>query len=114
MTEELKLEGLAVAPGVLGQIVTLAASGVEGVAGVGGGGIVDRVRKTATAKGVAVDVGEDGSLSVALHIAVDYGLPLRKVAQEVQKVVSEALASMTGQRVSAVDVFVDSIVFVEK
>ena len=67
MSDELRLEGLGVAPGVLDTIVTVAAEGVEGVAAVGASGLAGLVQKGArkgAARAVDVCVGEDGALSV--------------------------------------------------
>ena len=113
MSDEIMLEGLGVAPGVLETIATLAAEQVDGVVAVATRGVAGLVQKSA-GRGVAVHVGEDGTFSVQLHISVKYGTPLREVATQVQRSVSDALQSQTAQKVSAVDVFIDSIVFPEQ
>ena len=113
MSDEIKLDGIGLAPGVLDTIVTLAAQSVEGVAAVGAPGIAGLVQK-GVAKGAAraVDVcAEDGSVSVTVHIQVLYGQQLKPVAVGVQKAVAEAITSQVGIDVSAVDVFVDGLVF---
>ncbi len=114
MRDEIKLEGLGVAPGVIDTIVTLAAEAVEGVATVGAPGLVGLVQK-GVAKGasraVDVAVGEDGSVSVDIHIHVIYGHQLLKVGRKVQAAVADAIASQVGVSVSAVDVYVDGITF---
>ncbi len=116
MSEEIRLEGLGVAPGVLDTIVTLAADGVDGVAGIGAPGIAGLVQKGArkgVARAVDVSVDESGSLVVILHVQVIYGRKLREVAKQVQLAVSEALTSQVGVDVSAVDIYVDGLVFPE-
>ena len=116
MSEEIRLEGLGVAPGVLDTIVTVAAESIEGVAAVGAPGLAGLVQKGAR-KGVsrAVDVTacEDGCLTVTIHIQVVYGSKLRVVANGVQEAVADALASQVGVEVAAVDVYVDGLVFAE-
>jgi uncharacterized alkaline shock family protein YloU len=110
MSDEIRIDGLGIAPGVLETIVSQAASAVDGVSSVETGqGLAGLVGK-AGGKGVEVDL-EGGSLDVALHIAVGYGDPLHEVARGVQSAVAEALESMTGQSVRAVDVYVDDVVF---
>lgn len=110
MSEEIRLDGIGVAPGVLDTIVTLAAEGVEGVAGVATPKLA-RVSKKAAAKGVTVEVAEDGVVAVGVHVNVVYGRPLREIGREVQAAVADALTSQTGQQVADVDVFVDAIAF---
>jgi uncharacterized alkaline shock family protein YloU len=109
MTDELRLDGIGVAPGVLDTIVTLAAEGVEGVARVETGALGGLVHKTGKALAVAVD--EAGAMAVGLHLTLRYGQPLHEVAKHVQRAVAEALTSQTGQPVTSVDVYVDAIVF---
>ena len=116
MSEEIRLEGLGVAPGVLDTIVTVAAEAIEGVAAVGAPGLAGLVQKGArkgTARAVDVTTCEDGSLQVTVHVQVVYGSKLRKVANGVQEAVADALASQVGVEVAAVDVFVDGLVFAE-
>ncbi|GAB4283776.1 MAG: hypothetical protein Kow0067_05150 [Coriobacteriia bacterium] len=113
MSEEIRLEGLGVAPGVLETITALATNNVEGVASVAGQGLAGLVQKGGS-RGVCVSIGDDGSLHVELHVTVAYGTPLRKVATDVQRAVADALLSQTGQTVSAVDVFIDGIDFPER
>lgn len=117
MSEEIRLEGLGVAPGVLETITALATNNVEGVASVAGQGLAGLVQKGGSrggSRGVCVSIGDDGSLHVELHVTVAYGTPLRKVATDVQRAVADALLSQTGQTVSAVDVFIDGIDFPER
>ncbi len=113
MTEEIELEGVGVAPGVLETIATLAAEQVEGVACVGGKGVAGLVGKSA-GRGVSVHVSEDGELNVDVHICARYGTPLRTIAHGVQEAIVDALLSQTGKRVARVDVSIDDIVFPEQ
>ncbi len=109
MTDELRLEGIGVAPGVLETIVTLAAEGVDGVEKVETTGLGGLVHKTG--KALAVTVDESGNMAVEVHVTLRYGQPLHEVARNVQKSVAEALTSQTGQQVTRVAVFVDAITF---
>lgn len=113
MTDEIQLEGLGVAPGVLETIATLATEQVDGVAGVQGKGVAGLVAKTAN-RGITVTVSEDGVLGVQVHVAARYGIPLRTIAIEVQKSIADALLTQTGQAVAGIDVYVDSIIFPEQ
>lgn len=116
MSEEIRLEGLGLAPNVLDTIVTVATESVEGVAAVGAPGIAGLVQKGSrkgSSRAVAVAATEDGELQVTLHIQVTYGQKLREVASNVQCAVSDALSSQVGMPVAGVDVFIDGLVFVE-
>jgi len=116
MSDELRLEGLGVAPGVLDTIVTVAAEGVEGVAAVGASGLAGLVQKGAlkgASRAVDVAVAEDSSISATIHLQVLYGHKLKDVANNVQAAVADAVSSQVGVNVAAVDVYVDGIVFAE-
>lgn len=115
MSDEIRLDGLGVAPGVLDTIVTVAVEGVEGVAAVGAPGIAGLVQSARKGAARAVDVcsDEEGALSATVHIQVVYGHKLKEVATAVQRAVAEAVESQVGVEIAAVDVFVDGIVFVE-
>lgn len=114
MSDEIRLEGLGVAPGVLETIAALATQSVEGVVCIPGTqGLAGLVPKSGT-RGVVVSIGDDATLHVVLHLTVRYGTPLRDVATSVQRAVGDALLTQTGQKVSAVDVFIDGIQFEEQ
>lgn len=115
MSEEIRLEGLGVAPSVLDTIVTVAAEGAEGIACVGSPGLAGLVQKGRKGSSRAVDVvvGEDGGLIVSVHVHVTYGQRIHEVARVVQSAVAEALTSQVGVPVTSVDVYVDGLVFAE-
>jgi len=114
MSEEITLDGIGVAPGVLETIAQVAAEGVDGVANIPGTTALAGVVKKGASRGVLVEVGEDGSLRAAIRIAAHYGRPLREIATDVQRAVTDALLTHTGQAVATVDVFVDGVVFPEQ
>jgi uncharacterized alkaline shock family protein YloU len=113
MSDEIRLDGLGLAPGVLDTIVTLAAKQVEGVVAVGAPGIAGLVAKGkgAAAKPIEIEMAEDATLNLGVHLTLAYGMPLHDVARSVQESVADAISSQVGVKVGAVDVFVDSIVF---
>lgn len=113
MSDEVKMDGVGVSPSVLDTIVTLAAQEVEGVACVGHTGIAGMVQKGSkkVPGPVVVTVGEDGAVSVTVHLQVVYGNRLRDVAESVQTAVGEALSSQVGVDVGTVDVYIDGLVF---
>ena len=115
MSDEIRLDGLGVAPGVLDTIVTVAVEGVEGVAAIGSSGIAGLVQsaRKGAARAVDVCVDEDGGLTATVHIQVIYGHKLKDVAVAVQQAVAEAVESQVGGEIATVDVFVDGLVFAE-
>lgn len=116
MSDEIRLEGLGVAPGVLDTIVNVATESVDGIAAVGAPGLAGLVQKGSrkgTARAIDVTVAEDGSLTAVIHVQVTYGFKLREVAEAVQCSVADALASQVGVEVAGVDVFIDGLVFPE-
>ncbi len=55
----------------------------------------------------------EGAVAVKLHIDIDYGNPINKVAEDVKDAVADAIRSQVGAEVASVDVFVDGVVFAE-
>ncbi len=105
---------IAFAPDVIATIAGLAAAEVEGVDGMSGGvveGITGMLNnKKSLTKGVKVDVAED-VVTVEVSTIVKYGYKLHEVCASVQQNVKNAIETMTGLNVSAVNVFVASISF---
>lgn len=116
MSDEIRLEGLGVAPGVLDTIVTVAVESVDGVAAVGAPGIAGLVQKgvrKGASRAIDVTVDDSSAVSVSVHLQVEYGRKLREVAGNVQTSVADALSSQVGVEVASVDVYVDGLVFGE-
>jgi len=111
MSDEIRLEGLGVAPGVLDTIVTLAVQGIDGLAFASSGQGIGGLVKRASGKAVEFTVDDDGAVGVRVHITAVYGTPLMDVARAVQAAVADAIQSQVGASVSAVDVYIDDIEF---
>ena len=99
-----------IADEVIAIIAGAGACEVEGVYMAGGAtdSIVSFFGKKNLAKGVKVDV-EDGLTTLELEIAVEYGINIKKAAEEVQLKVKNAVETMTGLSVAAVNVNVAAI-----
>lgn len=110
MADEIRIDGMTLGAGVLEKIVSVATRAVEGVSGVGAGGIAGLVQK-AGGRDIEVGVDETGGITVSVHIHVRHGRPLREVAAEVQSAVAEAVSGQIGRDVDRVDVYVDAIAF---
>lgn len=104
---------IKIADEVVGVIAGLAATEIEGVAGMSGGiaeGIAEILGRKNLSNGVKVHVGEKEA-SVDLHIIVDYGVRIPEVALAVQQNVKRAIENMTGLTVIEVNVHVQGINF---
>ncbi|WP_206812758.1 Asp23/Gls24 family envelope stress response protein [Paradesulfitobacterium ferrireducens] len=108
------LGAIRIADEVVEIIAGLAASEVDGVAGMSGGFVGDLAhmlgRNKNLAKGVKVEVGEQET-AVDLFLVVEYGVSIPEVAVKVQEVVKDAIESMTGLAVVEVNVHVQGVNF---
>ncbi len=95
---------------VIAIIAGLAASEVEGVAGmVNVNSGIKGKNKNAT-RGVKVEVGTE-EVSVDLFLNVEYGTPIQRCAHDAQEGVKKSIESMTGLHVVRVDVHVLGVSF---
>lgn len=102
---------IKIANEVVGIIAGLAATEIEGVAGMSGGfagGIADMLGRKNLAKGVKVEVGEREA-AIDLYVIVDYGVRVPEVAWKAQENVKRAVESMTGLAVVEVNVHVQGV-----
>ncbi|MCI8425613.1 MAG: Asp23/Gls24 family envelope stress response protein [Adlercreutzia sp.] len=114
MTDQMNVEGLSIAPGVMETIISVAAGEVEGVASIGSfatSGIRSMLASKPSTSGIETKMGEDGKLYVAVHVEVYYGFVLPELAAKLRSAIAESLATQAGVEVSSVDVFVDGLQF---
>ena len=98
---------------VIMTIVAHAVEEVEGVVGLNikpGADIVDLIGKKNWGKGLKVTIGAEDALTIDCNINVAYGNSVVSVANAVQNSVTNALESMAGVKISAVNVNVCGIV----
>ena len=113
---DLNVDGLALAPGVVDTIISIAAKEVQGVASVGPsgvGGLRSVFASKPSRQGIEVDVDDNDALHVSVRIDVYYGHVLPEVADAVRTAISDAVASQIGIPVGSVDVYIDGIQFAE-
>ncbi len=116
MSNELNVDGMSLAPGVVETIISITANEVEGVASVGSAGAANRNlrsvlgQKPSTA-GIETVVDDDGKLFVTLHIDVYYGQVLPELAAKLRQAIADALLVQVGVEVAAIDIYVDGIQF---
>ena len=107
------LGSIRIADEVVSIIAGLAATEVEGIAGMSGGiagGIAEILGKKNFAKGVKVEVGETEA-AVDLYIIVKYGVRIPDVALAAQENVKQAIENMTGLSVVEVNIHVQGVGF---
>lgn len=106
-SEKFEFSGFSVEPQVVEEIAGIAAAKVDGVTAISGG-VGTRITKRG---GGVTATCVDDSIAIDVHIVAEYGVPLKKLATNVQAVVNEAIESMIGRPATTVDVFVDGITF---
>ena len=110
------LGAIRIADEVVSIIAGLAATEVDGIAGMSGGiagGIAEMLGRKNFAKGVKVEVGEKEA-AVDLYIIVKYGVRIPDIALAVQENVKQAIETMTGLSVVEVNVHVQGVGFPEE
>ena len=111
MTDQMNVEGLSIAPGVMETIISVAASEVDGVASFATSGIRSMLASKPSTSGIETKMDEGGKLSVAVHVEVYYGYVLPELAAQLRTAIAEALATQAGVEVSSVDVYIDGLQF---
>lgn len=114
-TERTTLGELRIANEVVAIVAGLAATEVEGVAGMSGGiagGIAEMLGRKNLSKGVRVEVGEQEA-AVDIFVVVDYGVRIPEVAWQIQENVKRAVETMTGLQVVEVNVHVLGVHFMQ-
>ena len=104
---------IKIADDVVGVIAGLAATEVEGVAGMSGGivgGIAEILGRKNLSKGVKVEVNEKEA-KVDLYMIINYGVRIPDVAWNVQENVKKAIENMTGLSVTEVNIHVQGVSF---
>lgn len=102
---------IKIADEVVGIIAGLAATEVEGVAGMSGGlagGIVEMLGRKNLAKGVKVEVG-DRETAIDLYIIVEYGVKIPDISWQIQEGVKNAVETMTGLNVVEVNINIQGV-----
>lgn len=117
MSEEIKIDGIAIAPEVLSTIVSHAVEEVEGVASIGVKDLATNLVSMFSAKSsspqlppIEADVVDD-KLHVTVRVAVFFGYPFKKLAEAIRQATVKVIDAQVGVSVAAVDVCIDGLVF---
>lgn len=98
---------------VISAIVIQAVNEVEGVVGLNakpGADIAELIGKKNWGKGLKVVIAEDDTVAIECNVTVSYGMSVVTVAAAVQDAVRNAVESMAGVTVTAVNVNICGIV----
>lgn len=98
---------------VVAKIAEHALADVEGVAGIvakPGTDIADLISKKNWGKGMKILISENNALTIDCNVLICYGQSVVDIAEAVQAAVISAVESMTGVKVTAVNVNVCGIV----
>ena len=102
-----------VSTSVYTDIAGTAASNCFGVKGMAARSVTDGVyhllRKESMSKGVNVQLHEDDTISIDLHIIVDNGVNLTTVGESIISRVRYEVSKYTGTEVRDVNVYIDSM-----
>lgn len=101
---------------VVATIAGIAAADIDGVASMSGNmvsGFSQMLGKKPMTKGVKVEI-TDNDVVIDISIVVEYGKKIPVVAAAIQQAVAQAVGDMTGLNVTAVNVHVTGVQFVEE
>ncbi len=96
---------------VVAIIAGVAATEVDGVAGMSGGitgGITEMLGMKNLSKGVKVEVG-DKEAAIDLYIIVEYGSKISEIGEKVQENVKNTVETMTGLNIVEVNVNIQGV-----
>lgn len=104
---------IEIAPEVIEVIAGIAASEVEGVAGMRGNfatGVVERLGKKNHGKGVKVELTETG-IKIDVYCLMKFGISIPSVAGKIQENIRQALLNMTALEAEEVNIHVVGVQF---
>ena len=104
--------GLIISEEAVSSIATNAAKDVDGVTGFSNrpADVVSTIKKGSLKVMSHVRIVQDGDdLDISIYINIANGKKIQPVAEEVQRVVKEAVQNMTGKLVSKVNVIIASV-----
>lgn len=106
---------IRIADDVVASIAGIAAIEVEGVSRLTGNmskDLVSKLGKKNLASGVKIAISS-GNVIVDLSLELEYGNSIKKVSEEVQLKVAQAIENMTGLHVQKVNVMVSGIKYAQ-
>ncbi len=96
-------------------VMAIAVQALEDIKGVSvavsiADGIVDKLRKKASGKGINIYTDEETGLTdIDVHVNVEYGLNVLEISWAIQEAVKKNITSMTDVKLGKINVFVDGL-----
>ncbi|MBU0701612.1 Asp23/Gls24 family envelope stress response protein [bacterium] len=116
MVDQVGIGSVKVSDEVIATIASVAATQIEGVAGMSEG-IVDGLAKIITGgqatKGIKVSVGEEEA-AIDISVIVEYGYSIAEIGRKIQECVKNAVESMTGLKVVEVNVYIQGVHLIDE
>ncbi len=103
-----------IADDVIAVIAEIAALEVDGVRSIGHAkpDLMHTLTGKKVPKGIRVDIGDvEGEVSVSITAVVGYGAKIKNVCLDVQEKVKTSIETMTGLKVTSVDVHIVGVAF---
>jgi len=107
MTAQEELGTIQINPDVIATISLMAAKEVAGII-TGGSSLHDFINPRK--KGIEVNTEDDNYAVIDIEVNVEYGIDVYKASHQLQRAVRNAVESMTGKPVKAVNVKIKGIV----
>ena len=110
---DLNVDGMALAPGVVETIVSIAVGEVDGVASIGPSstsGLRSVFGSKPSTQGIDITVDEEEK-HISIRVDVYYGYVLPDLAANIRQAISDAVTSQVGIPVGAVDVYIEGMQF---
>ncbi len=98
---------------VVATIAGVTAMDIPGIAGMSGGfkdGFAELLGRKNLTKGVKVVIA-DNSVTVDFQIIVEYGVRVPEVAENMQRAVADAIITMTGLSIKAINIAIQGVKF---
>ncbi len=93
---------------IIARLTALKVPGVLEMSGSFAEGLANMMSKSSFDRGIRVEV-EDRKINLELNIVLEFGVRIPQVAWQIQNDVRKAVEEMTGQKVGAVNVVVQSV-----
>ena len=99
---------------ILAANATMETDGVVGLSGVSGKDYSDKLGRKTIARGVKVKTDEDDSVTIDVYIMIRFGNAIGELSKAIQENIRNAIESVTGLDVKAVNIHVCGVIFEKK
>lgn len=110
VTQKLDNGSVMISEDVIATVVAHAVTEVDGIVGLSVKPGVESIAKKNWGKGIKIVIGEQDELYIDCNVIVSYGQGVVAIAKVAQEAVTNALESIAGVKVAAVNINVSGIV----